>query len=126
MRYAVRRGPCRLSRRRDAGGGRLLPLAEQTRWGAGSARARGLLQQAQTTRHQLRTYFLSTRDAARLRFFGRPEKGQTVVDRAQSLPEEVLLGDLLFESPTGARERGTYALEIEHDGGMAALPIHLR
>jgi hypothetical protein len=45
---------------------------------------------------------------------------------AQSLPEEVLLGDLLFESPTGARERGTYALEIEHDGGMAALPIHLR
>jgi hypothetical protein len=106
--------------------GRAVLLAEQIRWGADSARARGLLQQAQVTRHQVRTYFLGTRDAARLRFFGRPEKGQTVVDLAQSLPEEVLLGDLLFESPTGAWERGTYALEIEHDGGTAALPIHLR
>ena len=41
-------------------------------------------------------------------------------------PEEVLLGDLLFESPTGAWERGIYALEIEHEGGTAALPIELR
>lgn len=106
--------------------GQVVPLATQTRWGADSARARGLLQQARTTRHQVRTYFRGTRDVWRLRFFGRPEQGQTVLDVVQSSPEEVLLGDLLFESPTGAWARGTYALEIEHDGGTAALPIELR
>jgi len=106
--------------------GQVVPLAAQTRWGGDSARARGLLQQARTTRHQVRTYFRGTRDGVRLRFFGRPEQGQTVVDVAQIAPEEVLLGDLLFESPTGAWERGTYALEIEHDAGTAALPIELR
>ena len=106
--------------------GQAVPLAAQTRWGADSARARGLLQQARTTRHQVRTYFRGTRGAELLRFFGRPEQGQTVIDVAQIAPEEVLLGDLLFESPTGAWERGTYALEIEHDGGTVALPIELR
>lgn len=106
--------------------GQVVPLAAQTRWGGDSARARGLLQQARTTRHQVRTYFRGPRDGVGLRFFGRPEQGQTVVDVAQIAPEEVLLGDLLFESPTGAWERGTYALEIEHEGGTAALPIELR
>ena len=106
--------------------GQSVPLAAQTRWGADSARARGLLQEARTTRHQVRTYFRGTRGVEPLRFFGRPEQGQTVIDVAQIAPEEVLLGDLLFESPTGAWERGIYALEIEHDGGTAALPIELR
>jgi hypothetical protein len=105
--------------------GQSVPLAAQTRWGADSARARGLLQEARTTRHQVSTYFRG-RGGQRLRFFGRPELGQTVIDVAQIAPEEVLLGDLMFESPTGAWERGTYALEIEHDGGTAALPIELR
>lgn len=106
--------------------GQAVPLAAQTRWGADSARARGLLQEARTTRHQVRTYFRGTRGVESLRFFGRPEQGQTVIDVAQIAPEEVLLGDLLFESPTGAWEKGVYALEIEHDGGVAALPIELR
>ena len=105
--------------------GQAVPLAAQTRWGADSARARGLLQQARITRHQVGTYFRG-RGGQRLRFFGRPEQGQTVIDVAQIAPEEVLLGDLLFESPTGAWERGIYALEIEHEGGRAALPIELR
>jgi hypothetical protein len=106
--------------------GQAVPLAAQTRWGADSARARGLLQEARTTRHQVRTYFRGTRGVESLRFFGRPEQGQTVIDVAQIAPEEVLLGDLLFESPTGAWEKGVYGLEIEHDGGIAALPIELR
>jgi len=105
--------------------GRAVPLAGQRRWGADSARARGLLQQARITRHQLSAYFRG-RGGQRLRFFGRPEQGQTVIDVAQIAPEEVLLGDLLFESPTGAWEKGIWALEIEHDRGTAALPIELR
>ncbi len=105
--------------------GNAVPLAGQRRWGADSARARSLLQQARITRHQVGAYFLG-RGGQRLRFFGRPEQGQTVVDVAQVAPEEVLLGDLMFESPTGAWERGTYALEIEHDLGTVALPIELR
>ncbi len=106
--------------------GQSVPLAAQRRWGADSARARGLMQEARTTRHQVRTYFRGTRGVEPLRFFGRPEQGETVIDVAQIAPEEVLLGDLLFESPTGAWERGIYALEIEHEGGTAALPIELR
>lgn len=106
--------------------GQVVPLAAQRRWGADTARARGLLQEARPTRHQVRTYFRGTRGIEPLRFFGRPEQGETVIDIAQIAPEQVLLGDLLFESPTGAWERGTYALEIEHDGGTAALPIELR
>ncbi len=105
--------------------GQAVPLAGQRRWGADSARARGLLQEARITRHPVSTYFRG-RGGQRLRFFGRPEQGQTVIDVAQIAPEEVLLGDLMFESPTGAWERGTYALEIEHEGSTAALPIELR
>lgn len=105
--------------------GQAVPLAGQRRWGADSARARSLLQQARITRHQLSAYFRG-RGGQRLRFFGRPEQGQTVIDVAQVAPEEVLLGDLLFESPTGAWERGTYALEIEYEAGTAVLPIELR
>lgn len=105
--------------------GQAVPLAGQRRWGADSARARGLLQAARITRHQVGSFFLG-RDRQRLRFFGRPEMGQTVVDVAQVAPEEVLLGDLLFESPTGAWAPGVYALEIEHEGGTTALPIELR
>jgi hypothetical protein len=44
----------------------------------------------------------------------------------QSGPDEVLLGDLLFESPTGGWEKGSYALVIRHDRGSASLPIELR
>ena len=106
--------------------GRIVPLAGQRRWGADSARARGLLQQASTSRHQVRTYFRGTRGFEALRFFGRPESGETVIDAVQGAPEEVLLGDLLFESPTGAWEKGSYALVIKHDGGTASLPITLR
>jgi len=106
--------------------GDVVPLAGQRRWGADSARARRLLQQARTTRHQVTSYFRGTRGVEAIRFFGRPESGDTAIDLAQAAPEEVLLGDLLFESPTGAWARGTYALVIRHDGGTASLPIDLR
>lgn len=106
--------------------GRVVPLATQRRWGADSARARGLLQEASTTRHQVRSYFRGTREFEPLRFFGRPESGETVIDTVQGAPEQVLIGDLLFEAPTGAWQKGEYALVIKHDGGTASLPIDLR
>ena len=37
-----------------------------------------------------------------------------------------LLGDLMFESPTGAWERGRYALNLRYELGTASLPIDLK
>jgi hypothetical protein len=34
--------------------------------------------------------------------------------------------DLLFESPTGLWDRGSYVLAIGHNHGVAELPIELR
>lgn len=106
--------------------GRTVPLAAQRRWGADPARARVLLQQASPTRHQVRSYFRGTRDFESLRFFAGPDARTTVIDDIESGPEQVLLGDLLFESPTGAWERGRHALVITHDRGTVTLPIDLR
>ena len=106
--------------------GRVVPLATQRRWGQDSTRARTLLQQARTSRHQVRAYFREINGAEALRFFTRPEEGGTVIDAVQTAPEQVLYGDLMFESPTGAWERGGYALNLRHDQGTASLPIDLK
>ena len=106
--------------------GRVVPLASQRRWGQDSNRARTLLQQARTTRHQVRSYFREINGAEALRFFTRPEEGGTVIDVVQIAPEQVLYGDLMFESPTGAWERGGYALNLRHEYGTASLPIDLK
>jgi hypothetical protein len=42
------------------------------------------------------------------------------------MPEQVLLGDLHFESPSGAWDRGTYALVIHRNEGTIRLPVELR
>ena len=106
--------------------GRVVALASQRRWGGDSTRARLLLQQAQTTRHQVRSYFREADGSEALRFFTRPEDGGTVIDAVQTVPEQVLLGDLMFESPTGAWERGRYALNLRYELGTASLPIDLK
>ena len=103
-----------------------LPLASQRQWGQDGARARALLQQAQPTRHQVKSYFREVNGREELRFFTRPEEGGTTIDGTQVLPEQVLLGDLYFEAPAGAWDRGTYALVIHRDDGTIRLPIELR
>jgi hypothetical protein len=123
--------PRSLTIRRDAlelvtPSGRVVPLATQRRWRQDSARARALLQQACTSRHQVRPYFREINGSELLRFFTRPENGDTVLDAGQVAPDQVLFGDLMFESPTGAWERGSYALNLRHDRGTASLPIELR
>lgn len=123
--------PRSLTIRRDAlelvtPSGRVVPLATQRRWGQDSARARALLQQALTSRHRVQSYFREINGQEALRFFTRPEDGGTVIDGAQIAPDQVLFGDLMFESPTGAWERGSYALNLRHNHGTASLPIELR
>jgi len=106
--------------------GDIVPLSGQRRWGADPTRAVRLLQQATPTRHQVRSYFGSAANVNRLRFFSRPEDGHTVVDFEESFWDPVLIGDLLFESPTGAWEPGRHVLTIGYERGTASLPIDLK
>jgi hypothetical protein len=106
--------------------GDIVPLSGQRRWGADPNRAVRLLQQATPSRHQVRPYFDSAANVNRLRFFSRPQDGYTVVDLEDSFWDPVLIGDLLFESPTGAWESGRHVLSIGYGRGVAALPIDLK
>lgn len=106
--------------------GGVVPLASQRRWGQDSARARQLLQDAQPTRHQVRSYFRQIADHEPLRFFGRPEQGETVFDVVSASFDRVFVGDLLFESPTGAWERGRHVLVVRLGRDVVELPIDLR
>ena len=60
----------------------------------------------------MKRYFREVNGREALRFFTRPEEGGTTIDVTQVMPEEVVLGDLYFESPSGLWDRGTYTLVI--------------
>lgn len=106
--------------------GDIVPLSGQRRWGADGRRAVQLMQQVLPTRHQVRPYFGSAIQVNRLRFFSRPEDGYTVVDAEDVVWEPILVGDLLFESPTGAWEPGRHLLVIGYDLGTIRMPIDLK
>ena len=84
------------------------------------------MQQAQPTRHQVTSYFREVNGREALRFFTRPEDGGTTIDSMQAMPEQVLLGDLYFASPSGLWTRGTYTLVIHRPGATVRLPLELR
>lgn len=105
--------------------GRLVRLATQARWAEDSTRNVLLLQQATTSRHQVSNYF-PTSYHTYLRFFTHPPNGGIVQDTLRLMPYELALGDLLFESPTGLWDKGTYALVVRYAGEEAVLPIELR
>jgi hypothetical protein len=107
-------------------GGRAVRLATQARWAQDSRRNALLLQQATTSRHPVGSYFRPVNGRSRLRFFTHPRSGGTVLDTVYLAPNELVLGDLLFESPTRLWDEGTYALVIRYDGAEAVLPIELR
>ena len=52
--------------------------------------------------------------------FGPVVHNEFIVDR-----DRIAVGPLFFESPTGAWEKGTYALVVRHKDGTAELPITL-
>jgi hypothetical protein len=104
--------------------GREIPLATQRRIGEDVNRIEQLLQNARVLSHNVSSYFTQRDRPESMKLFTLPFGGVVhddfVVDR-----DHVAVGPLFFESPTGAWERGTYALIVRHSKGTAELPIHL-
>jgi len=106
--------------------GRVVPLATHARWSQDSTRNVRLLQQASSSRHPISSYFFKPNRQTGLGFFTDPRRGGTVRNELLLAPDELALGDLLFESPTRLWDKGTYALIIRYDGAEAVTPIELR
>jgi hypothetical protein len=104
--------------------GRVIPLATQERVGEDTVNVERLLRHSSVEGHDVRTYFTQRDRTYGMKFFTFPFGGVVhndfVVDR-----NEVAAGPLFFESPTGAWEKGTYALVVRHAKGVAELPIRL-
>ena len=104
--------------------GREIPLATQRRIGEDVPRIEQLLQNAGVLSHNVASYFNQRDRTESMRLFTLPFGGVVsdsfVVDR-----HRVAVGPLFFEAPTGAWERGTYALIVRHEKGTAQLPINL-
>ena len=104
--------------------GREIPLATQTRLGEDVKRVEQLLQNASVQSHNVASYFPQqgrVEDMQMFRLpFGPVVHDEFIVDR-----DRTAVGPLFFESPTGAWEKGTYALVVRHKNGTAELPINL-
>jgi hypothetical protein len=104
--------------------GREIPLATQKRVGEDVARIEQLLQNATVLSHNVASYFPQRDRTESMRLFTLPF-GPVVSDSFVVDRHRVAVGPLFFESPTGAWEKGTYALIVRHSKGTAELPIHL-
>ena len=104
--------------------GREIPLASQRRVGEDVGRIEQLLQNAGVLSHNVASYFPQRDRTEDMRLFTLPF-GSVVHDDFVVDRHRVAVGPLFFESPTGAWERGTYALIVRHSKGTAELPIHL-
>jgi len=104
--------------------GREIPLATQTRIGEDVKKVEQLLQNASVQSHNVASYFPQqdrVEDMQMFRLpFGPVVHDEFIVDR-----DSIAVGPLFFEAPTGAWEKGTYALVVRHKNGTAALPISL-
>jgi len=104
--------------------GREIPLASQRRIGEDVPRIEQLLQNATVLSHNVASYFVQRDRIEDMSLFTLPF-GPVVHDSFVVDRHRVAVGRLFFESPTGAWERGTYALIVRHEKGTAELPIHL-
>jgi hypothetical protein len=104
--------------------GREIPLATQTRVGEEIKRIEQLLQNAGVQSHDVVSYFNQRDRIEDMQLFRLPfgpvVHNEFVIDR-----DRLAVGPLFFESPTGAWERGTFALIVRHEKGTAELPIRL-
>ena len=104
--------------------GREIPLATQTRIGEDVNKVEQLLQNASVQSHNVASYFPQqdrVEDMQMFRLpFGPVVHDEFIVDR-----DRIAVGPLFFEAPTGAWEKGTYALVVRHKNGTAELPISL-
>ena len=101
-----------------------LALATQERFSRDVERVRQLVQNARTSRHGTGAYFNRRNQSEEIRFFSLPGSRLVAndfrVDRFR-----FALGDLFFESPTGAWQDGIYTLVLEHEETRVAVPIVL-
>lgn len=104
--------------------GREIPLATQRRVGEDVKRVEQLLQNARVQTHPVASYFNQRDRIEDMKMFRLPF-GPVVHDEFVSDRDHVAVGPLFFESPTGAWEKGTYALIVRHPKGVAELPISL-
>ena len=104
--------------------GREIPLATQRRIGEDVRRVEQLLQNAKVQTHPVASYFRERDRLEDMKMFRLPF-GPVVHDEFIADRDHVAVGPLFFESPTGAWEKGTYALVVRHSTGVAELPIHL-
>ena len=104
--------------------GREIPLATQRRVGEDVSRIEQLLQNARVLSHNVASYFVQRDRIESMSLFTLPF-GPVVHDSFVVDRHRVVVGPLFFEAPTGAWEKGTYALIVRHSKGAAELPIHL-
>jgi hypothetical protein len=104
--------------------GREIALATQRRVGEDVNRIEQLLQNAKVVSHNVGSYFTQRDRPESMRLFTLPFGG-VVHDDFVTDRDHVAVGPLFFESPTGAWEKGTYALIVRHENGSAELPIRL-
>jgi hypothetical protein len=107
--------------------GRQLPVAPQEELLEDSAGITLVLQNARIWRRDLTSYFSQRNGGVpneQIRFQAFPP-GRTVSSEATVDRDHVTGGQLLFRTPRGSWDAGTYRLEVNTDAGLAALPIKL-
>lgn len=104
--------------------GREIPLATQRRVGEDTRSVEQLLQNAKVQTHPVTSYFRQRDFTEDMKLFRLPF-GPVVHDEFVADRDHVATGPLFFEAPTGAWEKGTYALIVRHSKGVAELPIVL-
>jgi hypothetical protein len=104
--------------------GRSIPLASQRQVGDDTKRVEQLLQNARVVSHDIPSYFTQAYRIEDMQLFRLPfdriVHDEFIVDR-----DRLAVGPLFFASPTGAWEKGTYALVVRHGKGSVELPITL-
>ena len=106
-------------------GGRDLMVAPQQTVIADSAALTMLLQNAGIWRRDLRTYFPQRETLEPIKFQITPPGTGTTSDESVVDNDRVATGPVLFKTPEGSWNAGTYRFEVNTEAGTAALPIRL-
>lgn len=106
-------------------GGRTIKLASQDQGEADPNGINTLIQNARIHRQNLDGYFPQRSTRESLRFFSLPFT-RSISDESVVDNNRVTSGPLLFRSPDGTWQEGTYRLALDNAQGKAALPITLQ
>jgi len=106
-------------------GGRELMIAPQQTVLADSAALTMLVQNARIWRRDLLSYFPQRSTLEPIKFQITPPGTGTTSDESVVDNDRVATGPVLFKTPEGSWDAGTYRLEVNTEAGTAALPIRL-